>query len=191
MPVSKESKTIKRQTISRAVKALRNRLGWAQPKLARAVGEDLDRGTLSRWERGQEAPQSANAEALAVLAEKHGWNDLVGAFRDPVSNWKEVVFTGDERHLLVLFEMVLINREHEPGDGGLIREKQFVEVVRALMGAVKTLKRAHAEGERIEIVGEEQTAAWLTEITPKRKLDEPPKRTRKKTATKRTTRTKR
>ncbi len=169
MAISKGTKkAINRATVARAVKVLRNRLGWAQPKLARAISEGLDRGTLSRWERGEETPHPATREVLAQIAKGHGWHDLVGAFLDPVANWKEVIFTGDERHLLALFEMVVINREMEPGDGGLISQKQFGEIARAVLAAVRSLKRAHAAGEHVDIVGEEQTAAWLAEIAPKK-----------------------
>jgi transcriptional regulator with XRE-family HTH domain len=164
MALSHEQKQTKRRTVGRAVKMLRNRLGWSQPKLARAIGDDLDSGSVSRWERGLLAPQPANREALARMAERHGWNDLVAAFSEPLSEWKAVIFDPPERHLLALFEIILLNHELAEGDGSVISRAQFQEVVNAVLAAVKTLKRAHTAGEQIDMIGEEQVAAWLHEI---------------------------
>lgn len=163
--MASEHKTqTKRQTTSRAVKTLRNRLGWSQPKLARAVSEDLDGGSISRWERGILGPQPANRRALEQLAEKHGYHDLAAAFGDPLAEWKTIVFSAADRHLLALFEIILLNREEAHDDGSVIPGKQFQEVMDAVLAAVKTLKRAHAAGKRIDMVGDEQAAAWLEVI---------------------------
>ncbi|MFB3826473.1 MAG: helix-turn-helix domain-containing protein [Bryobacteraceae bacterium] len=169
MALSKQEKDTKRQTVARAVRMLRNRLGYSQPKLARSVGEDLDAGSVSRWERGLLAPQPANREALARLAERHGWNDLAAVFKEPLKEWKTIVFGPAERRLLGLFEIILLNHEFDPGDGAAIPGELYQEVVNAIHAAVKALKRAHAAGEQIQMIGHEQTAAWLNEIGGPRK----------------------
>jgi DNA-binding transcriptional regulator YiaG len=163
MTLFAETKTETRRLITaRAVRALRSRLGWSQPKLARTIHEDLDGGTVSRWERAVLAPDASNRDALFQLAQKHGYRDLLPCFGD-TENWRLTIEPA-ERSLLGLFGIVMLNHEYVPGDGQAIPGKQFQELKNALYAAVKTLNRADAAGKHILIATDEQAAAWLEEI---------------------------
>lgn len=146
------------------MKALRNRLGWSQGRLARAIDDDLDTGTVSRWERGLLTPQPKKREALARFAKRHGWSDIAAAFLQPFNEWKTVILEPVERQRLALFEIVLLNHEYAPDDGSIIPGEQFDAIMDALNAAVSTLKRARAAGNDPTIIGEEQAAAWLQVI---------------------------
>ena len=47
---------------------LRNRLGWSQARLAQYL--NIDKGTISRWERGVNAPSRPFVKMLDRLAKR-------------------------------------------------------------------------------------------------------------------------
>ena len=81
--------------LGRAVVDLRARLHWGQEDLADAMHKQdktltPDRITVSRWERGEHAPSETHRLALARIAAKHEYDDLVELFRAPISAWRLV-----------------------------------------------------------------------------------------------------
>ena len=87
-----------------AVCELRRRLQWSQVELAHAIDKHgartTDHGTVSRWERGVEAPSPGHRTALAKIADKHKHEGLGDIFRASITAWRLVarlkVDIGDE-----------------------------------------------------------------------------------------------
>jgi len=98
------------------------------------------------------------------MAKKHGWNDLQAAFAEPLSEWKATVLSAEDRHLLGIFEIALVNHEYEPDDGSVIPGRQFQDIKDAILAAEQTLLRAHKAGKRVEMIGGDQVAAWMAII---------------------------
>jgi transcriptional regulator with XRE-family HTH domain len=79
-----------------AVRALRRRLEWSQTEMAQAIDKHGDKAkttdymTVSRWERGIDAPSPAKRMALAKIAAMRGHEDLAKRFRAPVVAWQLV-----------------------------------------------------------------------------------------------------
>jgi transcriptional regulator with XRE-family HTH domain len=76
------------------VRELREKTGWTQEELSVALDKRLGRTagqratwptTISKWERGVEAPSTAHRLALAKIAAKYGDDDLVRIFRAKIS----------------------------------------------------------------------------------------------------------
>jgi transcriptional regulator with XRE-family HTH domain len=80
--------------LGRVVNELRQRLEWSQEELARAIGKHggqaTDHMTVSRWERGIDAPSPVKRMALGKIAAKHGHEDLADVFRAAMTAWRLV-----------------------------------------------------------------------------------------------------
>ena len=80
--------------LGKAVNELRRRLEWSQEELARAIGkhdgQPTDHMTVSRWERGIDAPLPVKRMALGKIAAKHGHEELADVFRAATSAWRLV-----------------------------------------------------------------------------------------------------
>jgi transcriptional regulator with XRE-family HTH domain len=85
--------------LSKAVITLRARQHWTQDDLAnelRKCGSRLkaevtpDQGTISRWERCEQAPSPTHRMVLARIATKYEHEDLAELFRAPVHSWRLV-----------------------------------------------------------------------------------------------------
>ncbi len=80
--------------LGKAVNDLRRRQDWSQEELARAIdhygGRVTDHVTVSRWERGIDAPSPVKRSALGKIAAKNGYEDLADIFRAGVSAWRLV-----------------------------------------------------------------------------------------------------
>ena len=78
-----------------AVRALRDRIGWTQERLAAAVDKSLGRqrltrhSTISKWELGIDGPSPIHRMALAKIAAKQGLTDLASIFRAPTARENE------------------------------------------------------------------------------------------------------
>ena len=80
--------------LGRAVNELRQRLEWSQEELGHAIGKHgghaTDYMTVSRWERGIEAPSPVKRVALGKIADRHRQEDLADIFRAGTSAWRLV-----------------------------------------------------------------------------------------------------
>jgi DNA-binding transcriptional regulator YiaG len=90
----KKTTEVMHNWLGRAVNELRQRLECSQEELARAIGKHggktTDHMTVSRWERGIEAPSPIKRMALGKIAAKHGHEELADVFRAPTSAWRLV-----------------------------------------------------------------------------------------------------
>jgi transcriptional regulator with XRE-family HTH domain len=80
--------------LSYAVRELRRRLELSQEELAHAIDKHgataTDHVTVSRWERGVEAPSPSHRTALAKIADRHKQKELGDIFRASITAWRLV-----------------------------------------------------------------------------------------------------
>jgi transcriptional regulator with XRE-family HTH domain len=77
--------------LSGAICELRRRLEWSQEELAEAMAKHCRHThpvTVSRWERGVDAPSPQKRAALARIAQRKSYEDLAKLFRAPISVWR-------------------------------------------------------------------------------------------------------
>lgn len=88
---------LRHKTLGWAVLELRARLRRSQEELAREInryttgGERIPtphRVTISRWESGDRTPSSIHSLALAKIAARHGYKDLVKMYRASLDAWE-------------------------------------------------------------------------------------------------------
>ncbi len=178
MALSKYQKTLRAETLSRAVTLLRERLGISRQALVDLLRHKVDEGMIYRWEHGKFAPNPEWRQYLARFARKRGYNDIAAVFEDPLTEWKQVLLSSDDRHLLALFEIVILNKP--------VAEDQWPEVLpwqtykqlqQSLRDAVEELKRG--QGRKFppmrgrwgaSLLTDEQRGAWLRETHPRAKV---------------------
>jgi transcriptional regulator with XRE-family HTH domain len=87
----KKTTEVMHAEIGKAVCELRRRLEWSQEQLAEALSKARQPThplTVSRWERGVEAPCPEKRSSLAKIATKAGHEDLAALFRAPMVAWQ-------------------------------------------------------------------------------------------------------
>jgi len=146
MALTKYNKSLRAKTLGRAVARLRKDLGLSQEGLAELVGGTVGVGMISRWENGRFSPSLTWRRRLAAIAWKHDCVDAAAAFEEPLHEWKGVILEPEDRHLLALFEIVLLNKPVAPDAWPEVLPWQTYErVVQSLRDAVDRLKQSHGE----------------------------------------------
>ncbi len=184
MALSNTEKMRKAQVLARAIWTLRKRMKVSQEGLAEAMGGGTDVGSISRWERGEFSPGPSKRRRLAAMARKRGWGDLIPAFDQPLYEWKAALLPERDRHLLALFELLLLNKP-EPGErlDLLVRRQDYAALIKSARKAVRGMRKAAAMAGRpfglktqdgrevlrrgIAMVTDEQVAAWQREMNPR------------------------
>lgn len=184
MALSKTQKTLRAIALGQAIRRLRKDLGLSQEGLVKAVGHKLDAGMVSRWERAAAQAQKAGRRSggacspspdwrkfLAAFARRRGCLEVAAAFEAPLLEWKAVVLSPEDRRLIALFEIVVLNKPAAPDAWPpVLPWDGYERAVQAVEEAAGHLKRNQgrafppARGRwGATTLTEEQAALWLRE----------------------------
>jgi len=189
MALSNTQKLLKARTLGMAVRRLRDDLGLTREGLATAVHHHLEPGMIYRWESGKNSPSPDWRKFLAAFARRRGCLEAAAAFEEPMHAWKALTLNAEDRRLLTLFEIILLNRPAAPDAWPPVMAwSDYERMVQAVEDAAAGLKKSHRQ--RFAVTGtkrppvtwiattltDEQKETWMRETNPraKRALEEKP-----------------
>jgi hypothetical protein len=177
MALSRRQKSLRAETLSIAVRKLREKLDCTQPELVAFLRHKIDIGMISRWESGKHSPSPAWRQYLAAFARRRGYNDIAAAFEEPLTEWKQALLSPEDRHMLALFEIVVLNKP--PAQDAwpqVLPWHTYERLQESLCDAVESLKSNQGRtfpsmrgSWSASLLTEEQVAAWFRETHPRAK----------------------
>lgn len=171
MALTKSQKLLRARSLGDAVKRLRESLDLSQEGLVDDLAHGLDATMISRWERGFCSPSPIWRKRLAAFARRRGCLEVAAAFEEPLHEWKAVVLSPEDRRLLALFEIVVLNKPAAPDAWpSVLAWESYERLVQAIEEAAAHLKRSQGRSFPparrrwgATVLTEEQAAVWLRE----------------------------